>query len=140
MDINTRLYRSASSGRLMDEKLEGAWQDMSESNERYESDGEKEKKSCCGDRGSNEKVERKRWRCGGKLDSWPPGGIRLGARVCVFPCVCSPPHSLLPMNSDFPKPHLSLSPSFTLELSPLLPPLSSSPSQGNKRTAVVMSR
>lgn len=44
MDINTRLYRSASSDRLMDEKLEGAWQDMSESNERYESDGEKEKK------------------------------------------------------------------------------------------------
>ncbi len=46
MDINTRLYRSASSERLMDEKLEAAWQDMSESNKgkRYESDGEKENK------------------------------------------------------------------------------------------------
>ncbi len=36
-----------------------------------------------------EEVERKRWRCGGKLDSWPPGGIRLGARVCFSMCVLS---------------------------------------------------
>lgn len=93
---------------------------------RYESmDGEKGEKIWCGDRGSDEKVERKRWRCGGrgKLDSWPPGGIRRGARVCIFyMCVLSATHSRLPMNSNFPKPRLSLLPSFTLELSPLLPP------------------
>lgn len=51
-----------------------------------------------GDRGSDEKVGRDREKKTerGKLDSWPTGGIRPGARVCDFPCVRSPPHSLLP--------------------------------------------
>lgn len=77
----------------------------------------------------------------GKLDSWPPGEIRRGARVCVF-CMCalSATHSLFPVNSDFPKPHLSLSPSFTLELSPLLPLFLHVCPRKTSEKAVVMSR
>lgn len=51
-----------------------------------------------GDRGSNEKVGRDR-EGDGKLDSWPPGGIRPSAKVCALP-------TTLPSSSHFPKLHL----------------------------------
>lgn len=46
MDMHTRLYRPASSEQLTDKKLQGTWQDMSESNKgkSCECDGECGKK------------------------------------------------------------------------------------------------